>query len=233
MTFVLQLARAQLAQLYQIRDRENLKVAFNDGIVYVNGLTEADIRSAEVRCIPFATVYKLEDNLLFLPGHLTPTKRMLSGLLWTPIRRALPVEIPRVNEALFDFPETIPFRLVRADEEHAPVALCAPLSQLETYLAGAPAARLSKLRWVVCERNALVIGTPLLPLDAPAYYLQDDFLLPCGWVPEWAGSTLLAIDRLSPGRRHYVWFTDTAQYVLVEKKMFGPLTRSSFQMTVS
>lgn len=180
-TYFLCVAAEHKNYLAAIRHWNNLKIAVEEGSVWVKDLTEKQVHSIEVKSIPYKELYTALDHRLFPLGSLLPG-RTIPSLLWTPIERGLPVQLPAFNHNYFGVHDKIAVRLVPFYEEREAWALLVTVEVLKAYVETAPAIRLKNLLWaLVGDGRAIILGTPLLPLQGEVFWCSGDFLLPGGW----------------------------------------------------
>lgn len=217
--------------LARIRHWSNLKVGLDGDTIWIKDLDYTQIISVEVRSIPFKTTYYEKANRLFLLDHNLP-ERNLPSLLWTSIDRALPVTIPALNHNLFGTPERIQINLAPRNTETDTVAATASFHVLEQYINHAPAMRLDRIRWVLLHGEALLLGTPPLPIPGNTYWARKDHLIPTGLDFELFILSDLIQRKINPGRDHWILWTASGSYSLVPKANFATLTKSSFRLTM-
>ncbi len=232
-TVILRVPLTHKDDLGSIRHWTNLKVAVAGDWCWVKDFTPAQQAAAELKILPFKTVFHLHGNQLFPEGSLLPLTNMPGGLLWTPVEKALPVTMPSLNHNFFGQEQSIAVRLLPAAQEHPPVALLAEMDALAGYIDTAPAIRLQSLAWVLLPPGrALLLGTPLLPVQGLAYWLYENMLLPAGYNFEWPllAKSIAAMVDVS-GSNWIVWQPDS-NYFLVPKASLQPLSISSFRLSV-
>lgn len=219
--------------LGSIRHWDNLKVAFETSVIWVKDFSFAQISSPEMLQIPYAKIYELKDNLLFEKDKLLPSKKLPSGLLWTPILRALPVLLPKFNHNFFGIDQRINMVLKPSDDSKEAYALLVDFEELKLYIESAPKFRLEPLRWVVINKKALIIGTPLLPLKGCTYWFDNNFLLPSGYNFEWNALTKIIQQKINPSTENMVlWNTDNS-FSNIPINTIKQLSISSFRLTFS
>lgn len=231
LTYFLALDVAHEHYLGALRSWENLKMAHNDSLIWVKDLRWDQIESMEVKTIPHKTMYYARDNKLFPLHSLLPEKNV-PALLWTPIERAISIELPALNHNYFGLSQSLEIRLVPANHEAPAYAMLVNLHSLQTYLFDAANVRVEHLQWVVINGNqALVMGFPVLPISGEVYWKKNDFLIPAGYDFEFY-SVQHALDNLinSTGEHWVVWQVD-GSYYLVKKNDFRPLSKSSLNQT--
>ena len=161
-----------------------------------------------------------------------PVRKLPSGLSWTPLEKAMPLEHPSYNHNYFGLSERLSVRLVPSEREEEPVALLLSLQQLGDYIQTAPAVRLEPLSWVIADDQALVVGRPLLPLPGKSYWRRGNHLLPAGLDMEW---TVLAetLDRqLNPDGNCWLVWDEDGSYLSVPRLGCRPLSISSFRLSM-
>jgi hypothetical protein len=232
LTYYLSLAVEHKDYLGAIRHWENLKLAFGDDLVWVKDLTSVQADSTEVKSIPFKELYYASGPKLFRKGSLLP-ERNLPSLLWTPITRALPVTLPALNHNYFGVDGKVPVRLVRSEKETESFALKVGLETLAAYVHTAPAIRLGGLQWtIIGETEALITGTPLLPLQGSAFWRRESFLLPAGFDLELPLLYKELNHLLNPHNDSFVLWNEEGQYSILNGGSFTPLSVSSFRITM-
>lgn len=219
--------------LGSIRHWDNLKVAFETTVIWVKDFSFAQISSPEMLQIPYAKIYELKDNLLFEKDKLLPSKKLPSGLLWTPILRALPVALPKFNHNFFGIDQRINMILKPSEDTKEAYALLVDYEELKSYIESAPKFRLEPLRWVVINKKALIIGTPLLPLKGSTYWFDNHFLVPSGYNFEWNALTKMIQQKINPSTENMVlWNTDNS-FSNIPINTIKQLSISSFRLTFS
>jgi hypothetical protein len=214
-----------------VRHWENLKVGVEEGVIWVKDLTTVQIDSVEIKSIPHKTLYYTSGPSLYKQGSLLPD-RAIPSLLWTPVARGLPIELPPYNHNYFGVNERIAVRLVSTDQEQEAYAMLASMEALQAYVQSAPAIRLKHIRWVIANEKSLLLGTPLLPIQGDVYWRLNDFLLPAGCQFEFPllAETIQAL--LNPKGDHWiVWQTD-GRYWKLAKEDVRPLSIASFRESI-
>jgi hypothetical protein len=233
LTYFLALEVAHEHYLGALRSWENLKMAQDEGVIWIKDLRWDQVEAAEVKTIPYKTLYYARENKLF-PLHSLLPERNVPSLLFTPIERALPLSLPALNHNYFGINQQVDVQLVPANQEEPACALVVDIEDLHTYIYQAPEVRLQHLQWVLInQQQALVMGTPVLPISGQAYWEKNDFLLPAGYNFEFH---ILhpAIDNLvnATGENRVIW-QENGSYFLVRKNDFRPLSKSSLLQTLT
>ncbi|WP_431215286.1 hypothetical protein ACQ86N_11580 [Puia sp. P3] len=235
-SYFLEIGRPHLDYLGPVRHWSQLRTAAAEDAYWVRGLTAEQLESTEIRSIPLKKIYYMRDDqsqLLFPIGAAVPVKRLPSGLLWTPLEKAMPLEYPSYNHNYFGLSEKLPVRLAASSNEEDPVAMLVSARLLGGYIKTAPAVRLEPLSWVIVDDQALLLGNPLLPLPGKSYWRRGNHLLPAGLDLEWP---LLAetLDRqMNPQGDCWLVWEEHGGYLEVKKESFRPLSISSFRLSES
>ncbi|MFN5538938.1 MAG: hypothetical protein ACK481_02610 [Candidatus Melainabacteria bacterium] len=181
LTYILQIHYKDQNYLGQMRHWNNLKISFADEFYWVKDFSLSQINSIEVQSIPFKMIYTLCDNKLFLLDSLLPTRKMPS-VLWSPIEKVLKIELPKRNHNYFGITQKVPINIIPSINEREVFALETTLYLLEQYLDKASNIRSKDLKWVILEPDkALIIGTPILPIQGNTFWKKDNFLIPSGY----------------------------------------------------
>lgn len=214
-----------------VRHWDNLKVGIEEDLIWVKDLTTVQVDSVEIKSIPHKTLYYSNGPFLCRQGSLLPD-RALPSLLWTPIERGLPIELPAFNHHYFGLSEKVAIRLMPTDEEQEAYANLVSMEALQHYVETAPAVRLQKIQWVIVNEKALLAGIPLLPLKGDVYWRQNNFLLPAGYRFELSLLTETLQAMLNPDDDHWIiWQTD-GRYRKVAKEQMRTLSIASFRESI-
>jgi hypothetical protein len=216
-----------------IRSWDNLKVASDSQYIWIKDFTNKQLESSELHQIPFAIIYELKDNLLFVKGSLLPSQKLPSELLWTPILRALPLELPSFNHNFFGINEQVNLQILPSEVENDAFVLITTFAEAEKYTITAPEVRLQKLQWVVIDSKIVFFGTPLLPIQGETYWKNNNFLLPSGYDFEFPVLSDLLQEKINPEQNNWVFWQKDATYFTVSKQNLKPLSISSFRLTFS
>lgn len=231
-SWFLSLAAGHKDHLGPVRHWSNLKIAFEGETIWVCGFTAEQIESVAVKTIPYHSVYYAEEGRLFPRGSLLPA-RAVPVLLWSPIGRGLPVELPPLNHYFFGLGDRVNIRLTPSAEARETFALITALDILGAYVETAPAVRLQGLTWVVLDEDrALILGGPLLPLPGEVCWRRDCFLLPAGRDFEFPVLEEALKRRLNPGDDHWVIWEAGGNWFRIPQRALRPLSIRSFRRTV-
>jgi len=231
LNYFLLLDEKDQSYLGSIRHWENLKVGFDEQRIWLKDLDYAQMLSVEIQTLPSKKIYSEKEGKLFPVGSLLPEGRVPS-VMWTPIDRAFPVKMPSLNHNYFGLNDSIEIQLVETANEQASYALLVSLKDLESYLETAASVRLKDLSWTILnEKNALIIGTPILPLEGAAFWLDGQFLFPAGFSLELRSLNRQLETLLEIGAGDLVLWHVSGTYTLIRENELESLTRSSFQLT--
>ncbi len=218
--------------LAQIRHWNNLKVAFEVETVWVKDFTKNQLKDILLISIPFTTIYYCKDNLLFPMGSLLPYKK-IPGFLWTPIDRALQVELPMPNHNFFGINQQINIQLKQTEIEQEASIILVKMDLLSNYITTAAAIRLKQLKWVIINENqVLIIGTPLLPLNGSVFWQKNDFIFPLGFAFEFSILENYVAQKIDTTGSNFIFWLDANHYTIIPKKSFQPLSISSWRNTI-
>ena len=216
-----------------IRHWGNLKVATEEGLLWVRDFTAVQVDSVEVKSIPYKQLYYAREGRLFLQGSLLPD-RPVPSVLWTPIERALPLKLPAFNHNYFGVADRLVTRLAPSGTEKEASCLLTDIQALGHYIETAPAIRLKHLSWVMVGNDqALVLGRPLLPIEGAAYWRKDDFLLPAGFDLELPSLVPVLNHQLNAQGTHWVIWDTRGRYHPLSKDLLRPLSISSFRRSIN
>ncbi|MGV3539949.1 MAG: hypothetical protein ACO1OQ_09070 [Rufibacter sp.] len=233
LSFLLEIAKEHAGYLTQIRHWGNLKIAHEKDTYWIKDFTQSQIESVEVKSIPFKQLYSLQNHLLFPYGSHLPVRRMTSHLLWTPMERGLPVTLPSYNHNFFGLQEKLQIKLVPSEQEQQPVGLLSSLATLTIYTETAPAIRLQKQVWVILnQQDALILGSPLLPIQGKALWSMGSHLLPTGYEFELPALAEVIQEKINGEQRHWVLWQADSSYSLVEKELLQSLSISSVRLSL-
>jgi hypothetical protein len=216
-----------------IRSWDNLKIASDSPYIWVKDFTANQLESKELHQIPYAIIYELKENLLFQKGSLLPSLKLPSELLWTPILRALPLELPSFNHNFFGINEQVDLQILPSEAEQEAFVLVTTFEEAEKYITTAPEIRLQQLQWIIINSKVVLFGTPLLPIQGETYWKNNNFLLPSGFDFEFPVLSNLIHQKINTKPDEWVFWRKDATYFTISKQDLKPLTISSFRLTFS
>ena len=231
--YFLEIKKEHMDFLGSIRHWEHLKTAFEEDTIWIRDFTAEQINAPEVQQIPYKKTYELRAHLLFEKESLLPSKKLPSGLLWSPILRALPVSLPKFNHNFFGIDQSLKIVIQPSEDTKEAAAMLVDYEELKLYIETAPKFRLQPLQWVIIDNKALILGSPLLPLKGVTYWQDHHFLLPTGYNFEWFALAETIQEKLNPsGENILLWNVDNS-YSNIPKRNIKPLSISSFRLTFS
>lgn len=222
---------SQKNALYGLRKWSDLKVAFEDNLIWVRGLSEVEIESTEVLKIPYLNRYYLNGTHLNPYGKSLPA-RIEPNLLWTPLQRGLKITLPKENFNYFGINQTYEITLVPSEENISIDATIVDRNDLEHYLKDSYDIRHKHLLWTVIDENkALIIGAPILPIRGQDLYRNNCFLIPAGWKLKY--DNMDQVFKLALGESIQYWYLIDEENTMTKlgKSDFNLLSKGSFQNT--
>ncbi|MGB8191504.1 MAG: hypothetical protein WCF67_06270 [Chitinophagaceae bacterium] len=232
LSYFLCIATEHSHYLAAIRHWSNLKIAFEEELVWIKDLSAIQADSIEVKSIPFKELYYSSGHKLFLKGSLLPD-RNIPSVLWTPIERGLPVRLPAFNHNFFGIENKAGVKIVKSVEEREGYALMVNMSTLSDYIEKAPAVRLKGLGWAMVDGDkALILGNPLLPLQGEAFWRMNDFLLPAGYQLELHALADTLNELLNAEKDQWIIWNTDGSYWKINKQDVRPLSISSVRAIV-
>jgi len=230
-SWLLEIEQQHLDYLGPVRHWGQLSIAASPGYYWIRGLTPDQLESPEIKSIPFKQLYFEREQLLFHRGGLVPVKKLPELLVWMPLERGLPLDLPSFNHNYFGITERLNLRLVPSGKEEEPAALLTSISMLRDYILTASAVRLRPLSWVILDDQALILGRPLLPLPGDSFWQKGDILMPAGLDWEWPVLEPTLNRELNPDRDRWLFWDKNGLCTIIEKKQCRVLSRSSFRLT--
>jgi MoxR-vWA-beta-propeller ternary system domain bpX2 len=218
--------------LSQIRHWDNLKIATEENYIWIKNFTELQLASSELQTIPFTKTYISNNNLLFPKGSLLPIKKT-PNLLWTPIERALSVELPSLNHNYFDTNQTIEIKLIASETEQKASILLVNTALASEYILKSSSIRLNPLQWMLINtENALIFGEPMLPINGKAFWQKSNFIFPVGLNVEFPLLENIIEKKLDLSNDQLIWWTSEENYCLINKTNLKPLSIASWKETL-
>ena len=231
-TFYLSIAKEHKDFLGSIRHWINVKLGYDEEIIWLKGFNTVQLDSLEVKSIPYKKIYFSDGPKLFLKDSLLP-ERNIPSLLWTSIDRGLAIELPAFNHNYFGMQGTLPIKLVQSNEEQEAYAIMVSLRVLENYMIMASAIRFKNLKWLIInESKAVVFGTPILPLDGEAYWRHGSFLIPSGYNLQFEILYTTLDQIINEKKEHWIIWNKNGSYSKIEKDALASLSLSSLRLTL-
>ncbi len=219
--------------LFNLRTWNHLKVATENDLVWIRGCSLAEIESTKVLSLPSVERYYLKEAKLYLYGCRLPA-RVEPSLLWTPIQRGLKLNLPKQNFNYFGVNQAHTIEIIPSEKEYAIDATMVDLKALQSYVYSAPRIRLKPLHWTILNnKEALIVGTPLLPLQGADYYRIGCFLISGGWKLKFENMVNLYEAAMpDPANFWYLIKTDN-KISKLNKGDFSPLNKGSVQQSLA
>jgi len=221
--------KQHLYYIGQIRHWNNVKMAIDEGVVWIKDITVEQVSSVELNSIPHKTIFENKKGLLFLPGNFVPERKM-PGLLWTQLQKAIPLTLPVENYNYFGIRDKINIKLSLSDIERGPHCIMTQVDVLGRYMVTAPTIRLKNLSWVIINADqCLVMGSPVLPIPGDSFWLDRNFIIPSGYELRLFYDEINAV--VNPENDCWiVWNKDSIWYT-INKQLAKPLSLSSFRIS--
>ncbi len=218
--------------LGQIRHWENLKLATEANFIWIKNFTEFQLNSVELQSIPFTQIFVCKDNLLFPKGSILPFGKM-PNLLWTPIEKALRIELSNFNHNFFGIHQSVGIKLIPTEIEKKATVLLVNIHDASNYISNASAIRLKPLKWLLIDdKNALIFGEPMLPIDGKTFWQKGKFIFPLGLQLEFQLLEKSIEKKLNLSANQWIWWTSENSFCLIERTMLKPLSISSWKQTL-
>lgn len=223
---------SMIEKLSEIRNWENISIAFEGKDIWLKGMRDDQTKSKELKCIPHIQLFYSQKGKLFPIGSMLPAGNEPS-LLWTPIYRGIKVEIPNHNHNHFGINGNIPVKIIRSDEEKEAIGMITSLKTLEAFVLNSANIRLKNIQWVIINQDqAFLLGKPILPITGETYWRSGDFFLPTGYCLDLAFLSKDIDLKLNSNQLNLIiWDTDS-KYFAIDKLQMAPLTISSFRKTL-
>lgn len=219
---------AHKAVTYKLRKLAYLKMAIDKNLVWIRGFTQADIESASILSIPSIRRYYLKGTHLIPYGKNLPDM-IEPSLLWSPIHRGLKISLPKENFNYFGMDQTYSISLVPSEVMKPINATLVDLETLGNYIHSAPNIRLKNLQWTILNKDkALIIGTPILPIQGQDLYQEACFLLPAGWKLKYDNMASVYKEALGESIEFWYLIDKDSQISKLRKANFNQLSKGSF-----
>jgi len=218
--------------LADIKNWASIKVAFDEDMIWMTGLNWNQIQSSTVKGIPHAYRWYEKEGMLYKLGSVLPDRKSPS-FLWTPIKRALKVQLPDYNCNFFGIENGLTISMIETKEPKEISVVCCKLEILQSYLRTAPSVRLKNMQWCIVDNEmALIMGTPLLPLPTEDYWVRKNFIFPVGYDLDISLLQREIDEKINPTAQYWVVWNHDASYFLIEKGNLAPLSLSSFKASL-
>ena len=237
LTYYLQVPEVFLEDLNELRSLTNLKMAYLGETIWLTGFTQEQAKSILVASLPHKKLYIQKGKFLHFTGKQLPEREVPTGLLWTPIVRAIKLQTASAGSNYQNKLNSLAIRLQEVSDVPVPpkaVMMRVTMLALSQYLETAPRIRYEHLQWCLLDdKEALIYGEPMLPIPTDQVYWQKNAsFLPLGFDFE----LKLMADVVQANQQSeddwLLWERDNA-YTRLSKSIFRPLTLSSLRSTIT
>jgi hypothetical protein len=230
-TWLLAVQRGHKDWLAPIRHWQHLTMATDEDKIWVTGFSQQEITGVIVKSIPVKTIWYQQGPYLFPEGSILPARKAPS-LLWSPIERGLPLELPPENHNYFGVSDKVVIRLVETQQEHAAAALIVAIDDLKLLMETAPAIRLKPLKWsIINNQDALIVGVPLLPVPGNTFWQEGNFLIPAGYDFEWPSLRKTVGKMTNNSEPSLLIWLPAGGFIRLPQTSLKPLTIGSFRQS--
>jgi hypothetical protein len=229
--FWAEISRKDEYSLGAIRDWKNIQIAGDDDVIWLKGFTAEQAVSSELRQLPNFILYELKNGLLFRRNALVPSKKVRTGLLWSPIDKALKLTFPVSNNNFFGIEEKIEVHLKKGENEYPAAALLCLIDDIKDKIIELPKFKLEKLQWMIIDDKALFLGNPLLGFPGKTFWMKDNHLLPSGFDFEFKNLSSLLHKKYNKDSDKLMVWSENGSYLAIDKNDFRKLSVSSFRLT--
>ncbi len=180
--YYLKTNRSNQEQLDQLWSWDQLKIGMDGEDLWITNFTSAQIESVEVKRLASKQLFYAKHGKLFPMNSVLPVQNEPT-FLWTPIQRALPIQIPEkwFNHNFFGLEEKVEINVIPDIEPRDANAMLIKVVELDSLLSSIAEVRLSSLQWTIIDDNAFIIGTPILPLNGEVFWQSHQCFLPVGY----------------------------------------------------
>ncbi len=230
--YFLSVKSVYIDHLSTLRQWTNLKAAFDNDNIWVTNFTAEQIESVEVKSLPYKSIYYEKEGKLYSYGSLLP-QRNLPALLSSPIEFALPITLGKLNHNYFGVDEEFSISIVPDPDPKMAGVMILPLNALLNYAETAPEIRLKNLEWAVLNnKNAIVFGTPLLPLNGKAFWVSKNMILPVGYNFDLEILVDVIDQKINSNCVDWIVWSSDSTYFRVPKDKIRPLSLSALRKTI-
>lgn len=182
MQFVLHLRSAAIGNALACMNGQNARLArFADDQWFLLIDNPSDDALQRAACLP-GIRYRLIDGEWLVPLNAAVAKnRLPPDLSWEQLDRVLRVELPPAGFAGQLDPQPQSLQLARCLVEHECSAVIVSMLDLLDWVNTASVVRLGRLRWACRGNQALVVGSPMPPIQAKYFYETNRVLIPAGF----------------------------------------------------
>ena len=161
-----------------LRTEDGLEAAVGDGQFWFRPLRACDVRPFRDR-VPAAEWFEATPAGLRRLNERLPSET-LPDLNWRPIAARLPVERPSVH-AIAASPAAVRLQLTRDQTPQPSGGVLTSTQQLLAAIGRLPQSRLHPLHFAVSGDEAIVLGTPVLPVQGVHLVVTGRVAVAAGW----------------------------------------------------
>ncbi len=219
-------------RLAAIYNWQHLFVGKEADVIWIHGFSSDEINQIEVKAIPGIQRYYTVNGKLFPLNHSLPIGNE-PAMLWTPIQRAIQMDLPKKNHNYFGIAAKMKVSLIKSEVEKPAKVLRLSIDVLDKHLLSISALRMHPLKWIILGNEVLLYGTPMLPLPGNTYWIDEDFIIPTGFEINPPLMTKIINNKINTNKENYILWNQDGNYHLIAKTEFNQLSRSSFRATLS
>jgi hypothetical protein len=229
--WVIKMQQKDADSLGAVRCIDDLLVAVEGAYIWLKGSGAVTLPGSRLQQLPVLHTYQAdENNLLFIPGGLTPVG-VLKELQWQPLREFIKVQ-PPVAAMSGVLQHTIRVQLVVSGRQQKGKALLTSLLHWKQYAEAAPLSRLAALQFAVAENgDVLITGHPLPPLPGKEYWETNDILVPAGYDFETGLLPSFIDKKFNAGKDAILVFDTKGNWQRIDKSCFVEGKRSAVRLT--
>ena len=229
--FVLKLLETDKASLGAVRCMEALRVAEEEGSIWLRGINASIEMDASLKKLPVQNTFITDqENNLFNVGSVTPVGK-LKDLNWQPLTDFIKVEM---HNAAFPGKTNskIPIRLVKTTKAREGTAMLTTLETWKKYAETVSELRLRAIKFAVSNKNeVLVTGHPLPSIPGKEFWEINDLLIPAGYEFEMSIIPVFINERLNKNRKAIILFDTNGRWQKIDKLFFVAGKRSAVRLT--
>jgi hypothetical protein len=225
------LAQADLEQLGALRCLPQLVAAWQGDRIWLRGIAVEQAEDPAILRLPALARYHVgEDQLLFLPGAVTPVA-YLPTLAWQPITAFIVPEMPVAAYGGI-VEEQVPVTLVPAPDEQPAIGLRCTLAHLQAWCEAAPEVRIQVLHYAVAQDgDTIVLGDPLPTIPGQVLWECEGLLLPAGHALAYPVLAATIVRLLDAAATHRLLLHADGSWERISRTNFIPATRSGIRQT--
>jgi hypothetical protein len=225
-------SKNDLNSLYQVRTLKGLEIASENDFFWVRSSNNEITIESKIKQLPSLNSYRLDgQNFYFAIKGLTPLGKLNDDLKWELLKDFMKVTSP-VSAMPAVLEQKLEIRLVASEKEQIGVGLIIEFEDFINYVENAPEIRLKNLNFAVSqEKQVILIGNPLPPIQGREYWKKNQILLPSGF--DFSPSILATLieQKLNPRQEYWLIFFTDGSWQNISKNHFKQLSRSAARLT--